>query len=134
MPSDFVDDFLKEIGLDPADPVVRAAVEDAEAQSTLIRTLAGVRHDLGLKQREVAERMETTQSRVSTFERLGGDPRLSTVFRYARAVDAQLRFFVTTAPCGWEVADVVQPVFTVDSDQDDGEQDAIEWVPIEVPA
>ncbi|NED85130.1 XRE family transcriptional regulator, partial [Streptomyces sp. SID11233] len=30
--------------------------------------------------------METTQSAVSEFERLGGDPRLSTIMRYARAV------------------------------------------------
>lgn len=34
--------------------------------------------------------METTQSAVSDFERLGGDPKLSTIQRYARAVGVRL--------------------------------------------
>ncbi len=42
-----------------------------------------VGHDF---QKQVAQAMETTQSAVSDFERLGGDPRLTTIMRYARAV------------------------------------------------
>ncbi|MFE1149165.1 helix-turn-helix domain-containing protein [Streptomyces albidoflavus] len=39
-----------------------------------------------ITQKQVARAMETSQSAVSDFERLGGDPRLSTIMRYARAV------------------------------------------------
>lgn len=106
----FLDDFLSELGLDPAAPDVINSIADAEAHARIIETLVRLRRDQDLTQREVAERMETTQSRVSSFERLGGDPRLSTLFRYARAVDARLRVNAVPIDCKWET--VVVPAFT----------------------
>lgn len=126
--SNVIDQFLHEIGFDPNDPVVRAAAEDAAAQSQLIQTLTRHREASGLRQREVASRMETTQSRVSSFERLGGDPRLSTVFRYARAVDARVRFVVTPTVTGWEPVDLdVAPAPTA-SGSFQASADA--WIPV----
>lgn len=91
--SDFSRDFLADLGFDIDDPDVEASLEDARAHSQLVETLVSQRGEM--TQREVAERMGTTQSRVSNFERIGGDPRLSTVFRYARAVNSRVRFVVS---------------------------------------
>jgi transcriptional regulator with XRE-family HTH domain len=44
--------------------------------------------------------MDTTQSTVSNFERMGGDPKLSTVLRYAEAIGADVRFLVTIPRTG----------------------------------
>lgn len=102
--SDFEKDFLSELGFDASDPCVQASIEDAEAHARLIETLVKIRNSRHLPQTVVAERMGTTQSRVSSFERIGGDPRLSTLLRYARAVDTKLRIGVSAAPRGWEPA------------------------------
>lgn len=104
MPENFEHDFMAELGFDVDDPQVAAALEDAEAHMRLVETLVGIRKKRDLKQWVVAERMETTQSRVSNFERIGGDPRLSTILRYARAVDAKLRMSVSVTPRGWTTA------------------------------
>lgn len=92
------DELFQLLGTDPHDPRVRAAVEDASDAERLVDTLIEMRVDQGITQVDVSERMETTQSSVSKFETAGGDPRLSTLQRYARAVGARLRFVVTTSP------------------------------------
>ncbi|ASY33550.1 MULTISPECIES: helix-turn-helix domain-containing protein [unclassified Streptomyces] len=84
------------LGLDPGDADTRAAAADTEALMTLVETLVKHRKKCGITQKQVARHMETTQSAVSDFERLGGDPRLSTVMRYARAVGLKLRLGVHT--------------------------------------
>ena len=55
----------------------------------IIRT---ARRDAGLTQRDLAERVGTTQSAVSRWEHGGDEPRLSTLVRVLRAcgVDADL--------------------------------------------
>lgn len=83
------------LGYDEADPKVAAAREDASELSDLIETLTRARHDRGLTQKAVAHEMETTQSAVSNFERIGGDPKISTILRYARAIGAAVQFVVT---------------------------------------
>lgn len=88
-------DFLTDLGFDVEDPAVLAANEDSEEHARLIETLVALRKAQDLKQNVVADRMGTTQSRVSSFERISGDPRLSTVMRYARAVDARVRIRVS---------------------------------------
>jgi transcriptional regulator with XRE-family HTH domain len=72
------------------DPEVAAAFEDASARSGLLQACVERRRALGLTQTVIAERMSTTQSTVSEFESGGGDPRLSTFQRYARALDCRL--------------------------------------------
>lgn len=104
MDKNFEREFMAELGFDVDDPQVAAALEDAEVHMRLVETLRGIRKHRNLKQGVVADRMQTTQSRVSNFERIGGDPRLSTILRYARAVDAKVRMTVTAAPRGWTSA------------------------------
>ena len=104
MSGTFEHDFMAELGFDAADPKVAAALEDAEAHMRLVEALVSIRKNRKLRQRVVADRMETTQSRVSNFERVGGDPRLSTILRYARAVDAKVRLTVSPTPRGWTAA------------------------------
>ncbi|MEW2266968.1 helix-turn-helix domain-containing protein [Streptomyces sp. NPDC047853] len=82
-----LDDLL---GIEPDDPAIAAATEDAEAYADLVESLVVLRRKRGLTQRDVAVSMETTQSTVSDFERVGGDARYSTLQRYARAVGARL--------------------------------------------
>lgn len=82
--------LVEMLGVDSTDPDWLAAVDDADVLMDLIKALVDRRRELGLVQQEVAERMETTQSAVSDFERLGGDPKLSTLQRYARAINARL--------------------------------------------
>lgn len=90
-------ELFRLLGTDAEDPRVQAAVEDAKDAERLVDTLVAMRRDTSTSQADVAERMETTQSSVSKFERAGGDPRLSTLQRYARAVGARLRWTVASS-------------------------------------
>lgn len=83
-------DLLAELGLDADDVEVQHGIEDAEAIARLVRTLVDARKRRGLSQRQVAERMGTTQSAVSDLERTAGDPRLSTLQRFGRAVGVKV--------------------------------------------
>lgn len=60
----------------------------------LVRYLVAARKSLGLTQEEVGHRMGTNQSHVSEFERAATDPRISTIQRYARAVEVRLEIEV----------------------------------------
>ncbi|MBD0673047.1 helix-turn-helix domain-containing protein [Streptomyces sp. CBMA156] len=82
------------LGIDPNDPRTAAALEDSEAYAELVESLVVARQKRGLTQREVAQRMGTSQSTVSEFERIGGDARYSTLQRYARAIGARLHIMV----------------------------------------
>jgi len=113
----FERDFLSEIGIDPDDPSVRAAADDAQTHARIIETLHQVRNDRNMTQQAVADRMGTTQSRVSNFERIGGDPLLSTLLRYARAVDTKLRITATAAPRGWAPVDLEVHPTTVSTEK-----------------
>jgi transcriptional regulator with XRE-family HTH domain len=73
----------------------RAAYEDSQARHRVIDTLIRFRNRLGFTQTEVARHMGVKQPSVSGFETEGSDPRLSTLQRYARAVDATLWVHVT---------------------------------------
>ncbi|MFC9943524.1 helix-turn-helix domain-containing protein [Streptomyces pratensis] len=74
------------LGLDLDDARTSAAAGDTDSVMMLVETLVKHRKACRITQKQVAQAMETTQSAVSDFERLGGDPRLSTIMRYARAV------------------------------------------------
>lgn len=66
----------------------RAAYEDSQSRSRLVDALVRMRHRLNLTQTHVAKLMGVKQPTISGFETEGSDPRLSTIQRYARAVDA----------------------------------------------
>ncbi|WP_223190848.1 helix-turn-helix domain-containing protein [Nonomuraea terrae] len=90
-------DIAALLGIDAADPEVRRESAAVERDMRLIETLVGLRKQLGLTQSDVAERMRRSQPAVSDFERVGGDPRMSTIRRYALAIGAEV-FHVVKAP------------------------------------
>lgn len=87
-------DVAELLGLDAAEPETAALDEATARDMDLVERLVQVRRDQGLTQRDVAERMGRSQPNVSAFERIGGDPHLSTVRRYATAVGARVRWQV----------------------------------------
>jgi DNA-binding XRE family transcriptional regulator len=72
------------------DPEMRAAYDDASARHAVLDGLVAARHDAGLTQSDVAKRMDVGQPTISELESEGGDPRLSTIQRYARAVGCRI--------------------------------------------
>ena len=83
-------------------PVARAAFEDAHSRNNFVDALVKLRRAMGLTQTEVANRMGVKQPTVSGFENEGSDPRLSTIQRYARALEATATFRLTMpAHCDW---------------------------------
>lgn len=85
------DELYEVLGIDPDNPKTREGLEDAAAAEALVDQLVDAREERGLTQAELAAYMKTTQSAVSKFERAGGDPRLSTLQRYARSVGLALQ-------------------------------------------
>lgn len=90
-------------GTDPDDPRVLAAGEDFDDFANLITALVLARKSQGLRQRDVAEIMETKQSVVSDLERIGGNPTIRTLQRYARAVGCRVRLVAkaTASAASW---------------------------------
>lgn len=68
----------------------RAAYEDSQSRHRVVDALVRLRNRLGMTQTDVAKAMGIKQPAVSGFETEGSDPRLSTLQRYAHAVDATL--------------------------------------------
>jgi len=88
---DELDEFIR--GRQATNPGFLAALEDAAHRSALLHQMVGHRQS-SLTQKQVADRMGTTQSAISDLEGGTSDPRLSTLFRYARALDLRLRMRV----------------------------------------
>ena len=79
------DDFL---GLESETPTERRARILAGNDGDLLASLIAVRKTNGLTQQDLADRMGVTQATVAYFERYDSDPKLSTIRRYAHAVEA----------------------------------------------
>jgi transcriptional regulator with XRE-family HTH domain len=97
-------DIAELLGIDIEDPDVRREAAAVERDMNLIETLVKLRQQRGLTQKQVAERMGRSQPTVSDFERVGGDPHLSTIRRYALAVGADVRHGVlvwSDPAAGW---------------------------------
>jgi len=97
-PSDDLEQYV--IDTANADPAFRASLEDAESLQRLLDCLTSIRRDRNISQSEVANRMGVRQPTVSGFEKASSDPKLSTLQRYARAVDARIRFVVEPTSVG----------------------------------
>lgn len=81
--------------VDPFDEVFstpsgRLALELAREHRKLLADLTQLRRDSGVSQEELATRLGVSQATVSEFERVGNDPKLSTVRRYAHALGAMI--------------------------------------------
>ena len=74
-------------GREPAFPGFR---ELAVRRQALVAGIVERRRELGLSQTDVAARMGTSQSTVARLESGGADVRLTTLERYAAAVDREL--------------------------------------------
>lgn len=123
-------DILDIVGLDQEAEEVRGALQDAHEAQRLMDTLIESRERQRISQVQVAERMETTQSAVSKFERAGGDPRLSTLQRYARAINARMHLNISIDGGNWEESGrIVRPMHAEDLSVDDAAIDA-QWTPI----
>jgi len=68
----------------PVRSVEKVALED------LVERLIQLRRDLGYSQYDLAERMEVAQPSVSSFERRGTNPTLSSVLRYAQGLGIRI--------------------------------------------
>ena len=84
---DELDELMLELS---EDPETREAMEDAAELFRVLDALRTIRKQRGLKQRDVAARMGTTQSAVSKIEGGANDPQITTLMRYARALDARV--------------------------------------------
>jgi transcriptional regulator with XRE-family HTH domain len=78
------------------DPVFPGFAEMARRRRDLASELVTRRTELGLTQTEVAARMGTSQSAVARLESGQADVRLSTLERYAAALDRTLDWRLET--------------------------------------
>ncbi len=76
-------------GIDPGDD---------HATSNLLAELVATRHTLGLRQKDIADRLGITHSAVCDLETDPREPRLSTYQRYARALGTRLMCRIIPAP------------------------------------
>lgn len=79
-------------------PDALAAREAATEDQNLLVALIAARQAAGLSPEDVASRAGLTSAEVADIERLGHDPRLSTVRRYARAVGVTVRHTLEPHP------------------------------------
>ena len=94
-------------GIDPRDPGHSLALDLARADQQLIEDLIAARVTAGLQQKDIAARIRRDPAVVSTFEKLGGDPRLSTIRRYARAVGVRVTHHVEPPQGSGYTVDVI---------------------------
>jgi transcriptional regulator with XRE-family HTH domain len=83
---DVNDPLAAALGIDLSDAEGRRGIELAYEDQHWLASLVRFRRASRLTQQDVAERMKTSQEAVSRFEKLGNDPRLSTIRRYAMAI------------------------------------------------
>lgn len=87
----------KEAGLDAHSQDYQLRQSLAQEDDNLLEELVRLRKAKGLSQQDVADRMNRNRSAVCNFERLGHDPHLSTIRRYAAAIGACIRHEVRDA-------------------------------------
>jgi transcriptional regulator with XRE-family HTH domain len=112
--------------VDPDDELQRKADILQRSDEELLRALIDHRISRRLTQAHVGDLMGISQATIAGFERDGGDPRLSTIRRYALAVDANIMHIVcnfnTRSSVKFEVAEdfgnVHPPVQTSFEDED----------------
>ena len=95
--------FVELSGFDKNDPEIIAAGDDFDDFANAITALVKTRKRLGLTQQQVATAMGTSQSVISDLERVGGNPTVHTLQRYARAVGAKLELSIQQQNAiGWQ--------------------------------
>ncbi|WP_223149219.1 helix-turn-helix transcriptional regulator [Changpingibacter yushuensis] len=85
-------DLAKMLGLDLANPTDASAVDMEEARQRLIDKLLSIRNERGMTTQDVAAQLGISRQAVAKIEKGSRDPRLSTLIRYAMAVNAHISF------------------------------------------
>lgn len=85
-------DTLEEMfGIDPESPEAQRADFLVDSDMRMLDKLVQIRRERGLTQAQVGAIMGVSQPTVAEFEATGSNPRLSTIRRYAQAVEALVR-------------------------------------------
>ena len=95
LPSDLAEYAFTDPSLARGNAEAKHSYDDARARRLLVKTLALLRKALGMSQTELAQRMNTSQSAISEIEKGIKDPRLSTLQRMARSLNAELQVGVS---------------------------------------
>lgn len=78
----------------PETPAQRAGYEKADRAIRIAREIRALREKQGLSQRELAERVGTTQSAIARLEGGGISPSLTTLEKIAQALGAELQLSI----------------------------------------
>ena len=89
-----------------------------DAKDRLLEDLVSLRKEHKLSQQTVAERMGVSQPTVAAFERYDANPTVSSIIRYAMAVNALLDIKVVDdcgegVPATWQMTGAAQPTISV---------------------
>ena len=89
-----------------------------DARDRLLEDLVSLRREHKLSQQTVAERMGVSQPTVAAFERYDANPTVSSIIRYAMAVDALLDIKVVDdcgegVPATWQMTGAAQATVRV---------------------
>jgi len=89
-----------------------------DARDRLLEGLVRLRREHKLSQQTVAERMGVSQPTVAAFERYDANPTVSSIIRYAMAVDALLDIKVVDdcgagVPGAWQMSGAAQATVRV---------------------
>jgi DNA-binding XRE family transcriptional regulator len=77
-----------------SDPKVKAEYDALDDEFRILRLLMDMRRAAGTTQEEIAAKMGTQKSNISRLENGKTDPRLSTLFSYARALGVEIELTV----------------------------------------
>lgn len=91
------------LGIDLTDPAQKLASDMMDSQAHMLDRLVAERQKQGLSQADLGKKMGVTQSAVAKMESGARDPHLSTLRRYAAALDMRITFAVEEAVTarGW---------------------------------
>ncbi|PZU32463.1 MAG: XRE family transcriptional regulator [Actinomyces sp.] len=89
-------DLYELLGGDKSAPEHKLARALRDADDQLFKDLVATRKSQGLTQKQMAQRMDTTQAAVSRFESGRTDPHLSTLRSYAMALGVVVRHEVVS--------------------------------------
>ncbi len=76
------------------DRYIRAAINDARSLHSVLDDLVDFRKSLKITQKELGRRMNVTQAAISALESENSNPRVESLQKYARALDAKLNFSI----------------------------------------
>ena len=110
-----------------------------DARDRLLEGLVSLRKEHSLSQRTVAERMGVSQPTVAAFERYDANPTVSSIIRYAMAVDAVLDIKVVDdcgegVPATWQMTGAAKATVRVPATPRKAQVIADGWTITQEPA